>query len=120
MEDGDSFSTITTADMYVWCGVIVIAFTAGAFRVLRNGQWRGPRHAVGVVGCASIVSLFVAAACHATTDFARRNPMLVIALSGAVALLGKEAHERLILGGVRSLAKFGESRNADDGIEKQD
>ena len=117
MEDGDSFTAITTTDLYVWCSVIVIAFAAGAFRVLRNGQWKGPRHAVGVVGCASIVALFVAALCHSTTAFAKRNPMLVIALSGAVALLGKEAHERLIIGGIKSLAKIGE-RSEDGSTEK--
>lgn len=106
MEEGQNFARLSTADVYVWIAVIVMAFFAGMFRVLRNGQWRGPRHAIGVVGCSAIVSLFLAAICHATFGFAKQNPMLLIALSGAVALLGKETHERLLSAGVEKVTNL--------------
>ncbi len=111
MEDGNNFATISTTDIYVWLAVILMAVFSGSFRVLRNGQWKGPRNAIGVVGCSAIVSLFVAATCHATLGFARQNPMLLIALSGAVALLGKETHERLISAGVGKLTNLREDTN---------
>lgn len=106
MEDGQNFARLSQADIYVWIAVIVMALFSGLFRVLRNGQWKGPRHAVGVVGCSAIVSLFLATICHATFGFARQNPMLLIALSGAVALLGKETHDRLITAGVDRLTQL--------------
>jgi hypothetical protein len=106
MEDGQNFARLSAADVYVWIAVIVMALFSGMFRVLRNGQWKGYRHATGVVGCSAIVSLFLATICHETFGFARQNPMLLIALSGAVALLGKETHERLISAGVDKLTNL--------------
>ena len=106
MEDGQNFATMSTGDMCVWIAVMVMALFSGMFRVLRNGQWQGYRHAIGVVGCSAIVSLFMATICHAAFGFARQNPMLLIALSGAVSLLGKEAHERFITSGVERLTSM--------------
>lgn len=115
MEEGQNFATLSTADVYVWIAVIVMAFFAGMFRVLRNGQWKGPRHAVGVVGCSAIVSLFMATVCHATFGFAAKNPMLLIALSGAVSLFGKEAHERFLITGIERLTT---GRGTDGQVQK--
>ena len=97
-------------EVLTWIGVIVIATGAGLCRVLRNGQWPGRYHAIGIVGCGTFGSFFVVTVLHAASDFVASNTPLTLSMGGACGLMGKEFYEwfiRLAVGRIAGATAIG-------------
>lgn len=111
---------MTTAEelreILTWIGVVLIATAAGLCRVLRNGQWPGRYHAIGIVGCGTFGSFFVVTFLHAISTFVANNTPLTLSLGGACGLLGKEFYEgfiRFAVGRIAGAAAIGAKSDGD-------
>jgi len=102
--ENQNFTPMTHTDIYVWALVLLFGALAGYFRVSTDGAWKNTHHAIGVIGTSSLLSFGFAALFHWCVPSINKYPHVVVAVSGALGALGKDAAEKIMFGSLSAIA----------------